>query len=841
MKYFTIYMDDGIIHTYKLPHETEEEHLARHREYVHTIFDILEENDLYLKPEKCLFEQQEIDYLGIIIGNGQIKMDPSKIKVVKTWPTPTNLTEIWAFLVFTSYYRYFIKGYSAIARPLLNLTKKGAVWHWGQLEQSTFKTLWQRVCDEPVLQQPNFNKQFYLQTDTSAYRLEAVLSQEGGTSHSHHQTPSTKPVLHPVAYYSAIFTPTERNYDIYERELLAVMKSLSHWRPYLGWTKEPFIIWTNHANLQYWKSPRNLNCCTTRWHADLQEYDFQIEYIPGKTNVPSDFLSRPPTADRGKDDNQGITIIPPERCKTLSIEGKTKIPPILEVKRGLMNLYHNSHLAGHPGQDETLRKLQEKYWWPNMRQWVEDYIKGCATCQQNKILTHRKKTPLYRIPTLPDAKPFQQIALDLITGLPLRNRKDAILTIVDQGCSRAAVFLSCSTTITGPQIAQLYLDNVYQWFGLPTKVISDQDPRFTSSFGRALTKKLGIEQNLSSAFHPQTDSLLEWKNQWIEQYLRIVTSLHPTDWTEWISIASIVHNNRRNATTGLAPNQILLGYGPTLNPLEGITSNNQSVEEHIAEMTKRHQEAIQALNQIACTPTDFPVQFPPGSQVWLEATNLCLPFQTLKLNAKRYGPFKVLKALSPVAYQLELPVTWRIHNTFHASLLTPYLETLAHGPNFSRPPPDLIDGEEEQEVERILDHHLFGRSRKLQYLIKWKGFPDSDNEWVSPNHMHAPDLVWAYHKWHPLSTIKALLIDLQTSSPLSICPLTPLISPTNPWRPLQSNHPCASPHPLPSRFWIPSTSCQLWSPLATRYATTSLKICAPTLPSKRCPCSSVVM
>jgi len=225
-----------------------------------------------------------------------------------------------------------------------------------------------------------------------------------------------------------------------------------------------------------------------------------------------------------------------------------------------------------------------------------------------------------------------------------------------------------------------------------------------SSFGKALMKKLGIEQNLSSAFHPQTDGLSEWKNQWVEQYLQIVTSLHPTDWTEWISIASVVHNNRRNSTTGLSPNQILLGYEPNLNPLKKAVSNNQTVEEHISEMTKRRQEATQALNQAARNPDEFPIRFPPGSQVWLEATNLRLPFRTTKLNAKRYSPFKVLEALSPVAYQLELLINWRIHNTFHASLLTPYHETPIHGPNFSRPPPDLINGEEEQEVEQILDH-----------------------------------------------------------------------------------------------------------------------------------------
>jgi len=115
---------------------------------------------------------------------------------------------------------------------------------------------------------------------------------------------------------------------------------------------------------------------------------------------------------------------------------------------------------------------------------------------------HPKKTPLYEIMVPQNAQPFQQIAMDLITGLPLRNGKDAILTIVDHGCSQAAVFLPCSTNIMGPGIAQLYLENMYQWFGLSKKMISNCDPRFTSYFGKVLLSKLGITQNLSTMFHP---------------------------------------------------------------------------------------------------------------------------------------------------------------------------------------------------------------------------------------------------------------------------------------------------------------------------------------------------
>jgi len=199
--------------------------------------------------------------------------------------------------------------------------------------------------------------------------------------------------------------------------------------------------------------------------------------------------------------------------------------------------------AGHLGQDETIRKTKQIYQWPAMNDWIADYVKGCAICQQNKNITHQKKTPLYGITVPLDARPFQQIAMDLITGLPLRNGKDAILTIVDHGCSRAAVFLPCSTNITGPSITQLYLEHVYRWFGLPKKMISDRDPRFTSHFRKALLSKLGITQNLSTAFHPQTDGLSERKNQWIEQYLWLITSSDPEHWTQWLDIASAVHNN----------------------------------------------------------------------------------------------------------------------------------------------------------------------------------------------------------------------------------------------------------------------------------------------------------
>ncbi len=137
-----------------------------------------------------------------------------------------------------------------------------------------------------------------------------------------------------------------------------------------------------------------------------------------------------------------------------------------------MHVYHDG-LAAHPGRDETVRKVLDCFCWPGGWAWIEQYIKGCATCQQNKNLTHWTKVPLYKITVPNNAPPFTQIAMDLITGLPKSWGHDSILTIVDYGCSQAAIFLPCQKMITGPQIAQLYYRHLYLWFGLPKHLILD--------------------------------------------------------------------------------------------------------------------------------------------------------------------------------------------------------------------------------------------------------------------------------------------------------------------------------------------------------------------------------
>ena len=290
-QWLTVYMDDMAIHTAKIPNETDQQHLQRHCNLVNRILAKLQEHNLFLKPEKCTFKQSTIEFLGVKVDQGTVQMDDTKIAKVRNWITLHNVTEVRKFLGFTWYYHYFIQDYSKKACLLLYLTHNMTPWHWEQDQQTAFETLHDAMCNKPILRQLDFTKPFYILTNALAYGVGAILSQEGESAVLHVQTPHKKPKLHPVAYYSATFTETECNYDIYNRELLAIMKAIMHWRPYLIWTEKPFTIYTDHANLLYWKSPHKLNRRTARWHSELQDYHFTLEHIPGKTHIAADALS----------------------------------------------------------------------------------------------------------------------------------------------------------------------------------------------------------------------------------------------------------------------------------------------------------------------------------------------------------------------------------------------------------------------------------------------------------------------------------------------------------------------------------------------------------------------
>jgi hypothetical protein len=285
-----IYMDDILIATTR--------NLKSHRNLVTHVLKKLQDNDLFLWPEKCHFHKEEVEYLGVIIGKEQVKMDPIKVQAITDWPTPTNLSEVCSFLGFGNYYKDFIPEYSRVTQPLHELTKKDTQYHWGPTQENTFKLLKNLFSSYPVLRNPDPTKPYKLDTDTSQYAIGAVLSQ---------QYPDGQ---HPIMYFSKLLLPTERNYDIYDRELLAIIYALKAFRYLLLGVQQKFLIRTDHQNLKYFKLPQNITSCQAQWQQILQDYNFKITHLFSKSNTIADLLSRRKDFEGGVNPNKQVTLLP---------------------------------------------------------------------------------------------------------------------------------------------------------------------------------------------------------------------------------------------------------------------------------------------------------------------------------------------------------------------------------------------------------------------------------------------------------------------------------------------------------------------------------------------------
>ncbi len=658
-----------------------------------------------------------------------------------------------------------------------------------------------------MLAHAKLDDQFELEVDASGYAVGAVLLQrkEDGKKH-------------PIGYYSATLNEAQRNYDIYDLELLAIVMALKNWRPLLAGSPHKIIIYSDHLNLQYWRLPQRISRRVAREVLELSEYDFEIRHLPGRLNGRADALSRRPGYDQGADDNKNVVVLPdrvfvkatttqhaPPMRRIVAQEEMEAADPIyaqdeellkpwinahhlkkiegvwykdgrrvvtggMEHKRTFIRVHHDAPTYGHPGINKTYQLTSRRYWWPNMQQDVKDYVRGCAECQRNKVNTRPTKAPLSPIFPTHEAMPFETVALDFITKLPISQGYDSILTVTDHDCTKAAVFIPCKESMTAEETAGLIVQHIFPRFGLPLKFISDRDPKFASRFIRGLCKGTGTTQNISTAYHPQTDGQSERTNQWLEQYLRFWVNERQDNWHSYLPLAEFAHNNWPNETTGESPFFILYGYNPRADWTDKPSPIPQVALrlDQFKRARQRAQELMIKAQKSWVKHKDTP-KYQEGDLVWLEGRHLRTNQPTAKLAPKRHGPFPIVQVMSSVNYRLKLPTQWSIHDVFHIDLLTPYRETEAHGSNYSRPPPDLVDNEEEYEVEKVLDVRQFGRRHKKQYLIKWKGYPDSDNEWVDHKDVHAPE---AIREFENSKTVGRGLIRTGSTGEYPITPLT---------------------------------------------------------------------
>ena len=247
----------------------------------------------------------EVEYLGIVISEDHIAMDPIKVNGVKNWKHPITLQELHAFLGFLNFYHMYIHNFSMLAAPLNALVAhctKGGCFHWLDKHKAVFQALINAVCTAPVLCQPRFEDPFVIDCDASTYTIGTVLQQGG-----------EKGKLHPVTFLSQTLDSMQRNWDIYDKELFAVVHTLETWRPYLVGNTHKTIINMDHNNLTYFKATQKLNRRQACWMQELVKFDFELWHVPRKKHVLADFLPQPFGVNQGKDNNKDLVLLPPVR------------------------------------------------------------------------------------------------------------------------------------------------------------------------------------------------------------------------------------------------------------------------------------------------------------------------------------------------------------------------------------------------------------------------------------------------------------------------------------------------------------------------------------------------
>jgi hypothetical protein len=211
--------------------------------------EVLRKESLFLKLSKCEFEQEKAKYLGILVEKGTIHINPTKRNRLKDWPRQlSTVKQVRSTLGVLGYQQPFIKGFAHIAKPLMHLLKKGQTFEWTEECTAALDKLINIVTSDPVLQWPDQDKPFELEVDASQFALGAILYQRDDVGK-----------LRPVAYHSETFNEAERGYDIHDRELLMVVKGLENWRHLLLGAKHEVTVYTDHANLQYYRQPQKIN------------------------------------------------------------------------------------------------------------------------------------------------------------------------------------------------------------------------------------------------------------------------------------------------------------------------------------------------------------------------------------------------------------------------------------------------------------------------------------------------------------------------------------------------------------------------------------------------------
>ena len=441
-----------------------------------------------------------------------------------------------------------------------------------------------------------------------------------------------------------------------------------------------------------------------------------------------------------------------EENNILFYQGKNYIPKDYKLQWEITSQFHEKITVGHPGEIETLNAIKEHYWWPGMRSFIKNYVKGCGICQQLKINQNPLNPSYIPIPGPANTRLFANCSMDMIMDLPpitLDNGTiiDAVMIMVDHGLTKGVVLTPCAKNLMHKGAGDILLNHVYKCFGLPDSIISDRDPWFTAKSFQELLKLLWVKSKLTTAYHPQSDGTTEHFNQEIEAYIGIYCSSNRETWHKFIGNYQW-HSDRQRTFF-----ELMYGFSPLAILTSFENTKFRSVDDQIKQLQKDREKAGAAhelaWRRMAEHQKNKFTRFKLGQLVWLDTQNIKNNYHK-KIAPKREGPFKIIEILGPLNYCLQLPSTWKLHNNFHAIFLIPYTENEVHGPNFLRPPPDIEDNKEWWEVKAILKHQKQGQG--YWYYVLWKGYPITEALWelVMCFENGAENILQDYWHWHHL-------------------------------------------------------------------------------------------
>ncbi|KAL0173798.1 hypothetical protein M9458_029766, partial [Cirrhinus mrigala] len=610
-RWVIVYIDDILIYSSSY---------SEHVTHVRAVLQRLISHQLYAKEEKCEFHLDKVSFLGYIISPEGVAMDERKVNAVLNWPRPTTLKELQRFLGFSNFYRHFIRNFSSVAAPLTAMVKRGASrLTWSQSALQAFDELRRRFTTAPVLHHPDPDSPFVVEVDASS---------------TGRQGEPAKMFL--CAFFSHKLSPAEKNYDVGNRELLAIKLALEEWRHWLEGAKHPFTVLTDHKNLEYLRSAKLLNHRQARWALFFSRFNFSVTYRPGSQNTKADALSRLHEPEPQVDNPE--PILPPSMIlapvtwdlMTEITEAQVQDPTPAECPPNLVYVplalrprvlteVHHTPSSGHPGIEATMQLLGNRFWWPGQRTDTIQFINKCATCNISKVPRRLpagllqplpvpqcpwshiapgqrtdtiqfinkcatcniskvpRRLPAGLLQPLPVPQcPWSHIAVDFVTYLPPSSGYTTILSVIDR-FSKACRFIPLTKLPTAMETAELLCNWVFRLYGLPEDIVSDRGPQFSSRLWSSFFSLLGVNVSLTSGYHPQANGQAERLNQELTHFLRTYCHNQQNTWSRYLFWAEYAQNSLRKPSTQLTPFQCILGFQPPLFPWSGEPSNLPAV------------------------------------------------------------------------------------------------------------------------------------------------------------------------------------------------------------------------------------------------------------------------